>query len=92
MIVRIVGEDQYEVPDGHRERLNELDNAVVAAVDKGDEAGFEHCFTSLLDFVRTEGTLVPTQDSPESDVFIPFPDITLEEAREHFTGEGVVAD
>ena len=31
MIVRIAGEDQYELPDDHADRLNDLDNEAVAA-------------------------------------------------------------
>ena len=35
MIVRISGEGQYELADDQRERLNELDNQAVAAVEAG---------------------------------------------------------
>ena len=56
MIVRISGEDQYELPDSDSERLNELENAVVAAVEGGDEDGFADAFTALLDYVRAHGT------------------------------------
>ena len=34
MIVRILGEGQYDVPDDALDRLNELDPAVVASVDE----------------------------------------------------------
>ena len=40
MIVRISGEDQYELADEDYDRLNELENAVVAVVEGGDEDGF----------------------------------------------------
>jgi hypothetical protein len=39
MIVRISNEGQYRLDDGHLARLNELDDAVVAAVDADDEDG-----------------------------------------------------
>ena len=38
VIVRISGEGQFELPDEDAERLNELDNEAVAAVEAGDEA------------------------------------------------------
>jgi len=38
MIVRISGEGQWQLADSVRERVNELDNAAVAAVEAGDEA------------------------------------------------------
>ena len=41
MIVRIATEGQYEIPDEDADRLNELDNEVVAAVEAGDEERFQ---------------------------------------------------
>ena len=40
MIVRILGEGQYDVADEALDRLNELDAAVEAAVEAGDETAF----------------------------------------------------
>ena len=37
MIVRISGEGQFRLPDEDADRLNELDNEAVAAVEAGDE-------------------------------------------------------
>ena len=44
MIVRIATEDQYRLPDEDAERLNELDNERVAAVEAGDEDRFHELF------------------------------------------------
>ena len=44
--------------DGDTARLNELDNAVVAAVEAGDEERFASSFATLLDYVRANGTRV----------------------------------
>jgi hypothetical protein len=41
VIVRISGEGQYRLDDDHHGRLNELDDAVVAAVDAGDAAAYQ---------------------------------------------------
>ena len=38
MIVRVLGEGQWRVDDGLRERLQELDEQVSRALDAGDEA------------------------------------------------------
>ena len=37
MIVRISGEGQFEVPEGHVDELNRLDDDLTKAVDSGDE-------------------------------------------------------
>ena len=38
MIVRISGQGQFKLPDEDEERLNELDNRAVSAVEQGDVA------------------------------------------------------
>ena len=40
MIVRILGEGQYDVADDALDRLNELDAALEPRVEAGDEAAF----------------------------------------------------
>ena len=80
MIVRIFGEEQYRVDDATRERLNELDNAVVAVVENGDEDGFEASYKELLDFVRSQGERLGDDELAGSDLILPPADISLEEA------------
>ena len=38
MIIRILSEGQFEVPDAELDGLNELDAALESAVESGDEA------------------------------------------------------
>ena len=45
MIVRISGEGQFRLPDEDADRLNELDNRAVAAVEQGDETGFRELWS-----------------------------------------------
>lgn len=92
MIVRISGEDQYEVPDSEAGRLNELENGVAALVEGGTEDGFAQAYRELLDFVRSHGTRVGDDDLASSDVILPPSDLTFEEAGREFTGEGLIPD
>ena len=92
MIVRISGEDQYRLDEDLHARLNELDAAVVGAVDAGDEATFKSSFTQLLDFVRSNGSVVGDEEIETSDLILPPDDITLAEAAAEFTGEGLIPD
>jgi hypothetical protein len=92
VIVRIATEDQYRLPDGVAGRLNELDNEVVAAVEAGDEDRFHALFEQMLDLVRTEGHLLDADDLEGSDVIMPPPDLSFEEARGEFSGEGLIPD
>ncbi|HEY7074768.1 MAG TPA: hypothetical protein VH418_05345 [Solirubrobacteraceae bacterium] len=92
MIVRIATEGQYRLGDGDRERLNELDNDAVAAVDGGDEDRFHAVFEEMLELVRRDGERLGDDELEESDLIIPPPDITFVEAGEHFTGDGLIPD
>jgi hypothetical protein len=92
MIVRISEEGQFELADDLHGRLNELDDATVAAVDAGDEAAYDTSFTALLDFVRANGTVVADDDLRGSDVILPPADLSFTEAGADFTGDGLVPD
>ena len=92
MIVRISGEDQYRLDDSDADRLNELENAVIAAVDGGDDDAFANAFPALLQFVRSRGTPVEEDELETSDLILPPADVTLEEASREFTGEGLIPD
>jgi hypothetical protein len=92
MIVRISGEDQYRLPDGDSERLKELEEAVLAVVEGGREDGFSNAYRALLEYVRAEGTPIGEEELETSDVILPPPDLTFEEAGREFTGEGLLPD
>ena len=93
MIVRIATEGQYELVDGElAAQLNALDNDAVAAVEAGDEARFADLFGQIVRFVREHGTRLGDDDLRGSDVIVPPPDTSFEEARHEFSGDGLIPD
>ena len=92
MIVRIATEDQYRLPDADAERLNELDNQTVAAVEADDEDRFHALFEEMLQLVRTDGHKLSDDELEESDVILPPPDLSFVEAANEFTGDGLIPD
>jgi hypothetical protein len=92
MIVRISGEEQYELADDQADRLNELEHVVIDVVDGGREAEFSAAYQALLDFVRAGGSVVGDDDIHTSDVILPPSDLTFAEAGREFTGEGLIPD
>lgn len=94
MIVRILNEGQYRLNDDVRERVNELDNEVVAALERGDEDAFHEAFEQLLQLIRAQGQPLEDDELEGSDVLIPPADTSFEEARtdEAFAGEGLIPD
>ncbi len=92
MIVRVSGEGQFRLPDEDAERLNELDNRAVSAVEAGDEDGFKELWGQMLELVRADGNAVDDDELVESDVILPPRDVTFAEAKGEFTGEGLIPD
>ena len=92
MIVRVLGEGQFRLPDGDAERLNELDNRAVSAVEAGDENGFSELWGEMLELVKADGNAIAEDELVESDVILPPRDITFAEAKGEFTGEGLIPD
>jgi hypothetical protein len=90
VIVRILGEGQYDVSDGSVAALNELDDAVEAAVASGDEAAFRSALEALLVGVREHGTRHPDDSLDESDLILPPDDATIDEVRELLAGDGLI--
>jgi hypothetical protein len=92
MIVRILGEGQWDLDEAHLEALNVLDAAVEEAVAAGDEAAFSQGLAALLHAVRTQGTRLEDDSLEESAMILPMSDATLEEVRGLLTEEGLVPD
>jgi hypothetical protein len=92
VIVRISGEGQYKLPDEDAGRLNELDNAAVAAAEAGDTGRFAELWNEMLELVERDGEAVGDDELVESDVILPPRDISFEEAVGEFTGDGLIPD
>jgi hypothetical protein len=92
VIVRISGEGQFKLPDEDAERLNELDNRAVAAVEQGDETGFKELWSQMLELVASDGNAVDSEELIESQVIMPPRDISFQEAKAEFNGDGLIPD
>jgi len=92
VIVRISGEGQFRLPDEDAGRLNELDNRAVAAVEQGDEDGFRELWSEMLELVGSDGNALDDDELVESDVILPPRDVSFEEAKGEFSGEGLIPD
>jgi hypothetical protein len=92
MIVRLMGEGQYELDKMHLDEINTIDNALVKIVDRGDEDNFKVEFRRLTETLRKYGKKIPDDVLKPSDVIIPPEDLTLEEAKKIFKGDGLIED
>jgi hypothetical protein len=90
MILRILGEGQFEVPEERMEELNRLDEEVQAAVDADDADGFTRALARLITGVRTAGRELPDDYLGPSDLVLPGPDATIGDVREVLGDEGLI--
>lgn len=81
MIVRILNEGQWDVGDHLVDELNSLDDAVERAVRAADQQALAAALTSLLDKVRSAGTVVPDDDLRDSDLILPDVDASLDDVQ-----------
>jgi hypothetical protein len=81
MIVRILGEGQFDVPDADRATIEELGDVLTAAVDGHDEGAFTSSLAALIDAVRRTGTELAPDSFTSSDLVVPFSDATLAETQ-----------
>jgi hypothetical protein len=90
VIVRIMGEGQYDLADGHVNALNHLDGKIEKAVEDGDEESFRAGLDELLAAIRVAGRQLPDDALLDSDLMLPPADATLEEVRELLGDEGLI--
>jgi hypothetical protein len=90
VIIRVLGEGQYDVADHALDRLNELDSAVEAAVAASDEAAFTAALEALLDGVRTVGVPHDLDSLDESDLILPPAGASIDEVREMLDDDGLI--
>ncbi|MGH3166249.1 MAG: PspA-associated protein PspAA [Trebonia sp.] len=89
MIVRILGEGQFELDEAQAKVLASLDAELTATVDRGDEAGFKKALTAAVTTVRSVGSVVPHDSLAASEVILPSPDASLDEVRKLLADDGV---
>jgi hypothetical protein len=90
VIVRILGEGQFDVPDETLEDLNEQDDRLVAAIDADNTAAYSDALAALLAGVRASGRPLPDDYLGPSELVLPGADATMEDVRALLREEGLI--
>ncbi|WP_405612339.1 hypothetical protein [Streptomyces sp. NBC_00076] len=90
MIVRIMGEGQVRLADGHLTELNKLDDELLAEMENGDGPGFRRTLEALLSKVRELGEPLPDDSLEPSELILPSQDATLEDVQELLSDDGLI--
>jgi hypothetical protein len=90
VIVRVIGDGQYEVGDDVISDLEALDEQAVAALDRSDEGELDRCLEKMAQLVRDRGSELTDDTLAPSEIVIPPSDLTLDETRRLFSDEGLI--
>ena len=93
-IVRIMGHGQFNVDSKTLQRLNEIDDMLVQLVntDRPDDNEFKKHLIELTALVEKNGKRVDSKQIIQSDIILPSADLSVDEAKRLFIGEGVVPE
>ena len=93
-IVRIMGHWQFTVDNRTLKRLNDLDNAIVELVstERFDDVEFKKKLTELNHIVIKDGKPLDPHEIIKSDIILPSTDLSIDEAKKLFMGEGVIPE
>lgn len=92
MIVRIMGEGQFQVSSSLLDELNVIDNRIVDYVAKENESDFKKELGKLVAAIKENGKPLDDAEIVESDIIVPPGDLTMKEAAGIFRGEGLIED
>jgi hypothetical protein len=92
VIVRLMGEGQFQASQDLLARLNGLDEQAPDAADAGNEPELDRVLDEMWQLVQTEGERLADDDLSASDVVIPPSDLTLEETQRLFSEQGLIPD
>jgi len=93
-IVRIMGHGQFTVDSKTLKKLNDIDNAMVELVSKerSDDVEFKKRLTELNNMVVKNGKPLDPREIIKSDIILPSADLSIDEAKRLFRGEGVIPE
>ena len=91
MIVRILGEGQFDVPASCEEELEALDQKLFSAVEAGDAQRCSEALAAVIGEVRSSCKPLASEEIRPSDLVLPDSDASLDEVREMLQGQGLLA-
>ena len=71
MIVRILDDGQYEVPDADTAVIDQLDTELIDAVEAGDDSRYHQLVADIVETVHHRGRQLPADHLGPSHLIIP---------------------
>jgi hypothetical protein len=94
-IVRIMGQGQFKIKEDIVKRINEIDDTIVQILQnesKSDDQNYRAKITEIVETITSEGQKLEDKELVESDIIVPDTDISIDEAKKVFQGQGVILE
>jgi hypothetical protein len=103
IIIRVSGQGQFKVNREILDRINDIDNSIVNLLENTDLDGdannikvkqkeLNGKINEIINLIRTNGMPLDDKEITQSQIMIPSPDISVDEAKKIFSGEGIIDD
>lgn len=97
VIARIAGRGQFKINKETLNKINKIDDLIVGVVKndsdkKKQERELGEKLNEIIGLISAEGKRLEDNEIIQSTVVIPSPDISLEEAKKIFVGEGILPE
>lgn len=92
MIIRIMGEGQYQASEALCNELNKIDNHIVTLVEEGKVEEYRKELARLISEIKEKADPIDPKEIVESDIIVPPGDLSFEEAKVIFKGIGIIED
>ncbi len=90
MIIRILGEGQFQLDDNLVDKVNKIDNKIVNHVSQGNRLEYARDLANLISTIKELAEPLDPVEILPSDIIIPPSDLSFEEARKVFCDEGLI--
>ena len=99
-IVRVAGHGQFKVAKSTINKINDIDNQIVDILNKDTnndnkiayEKEFRKKLLEMVNLITTEGKPLAHKELIESHIILPTADLSIEEAKKIFKGEGLIPE
>jgi hypothetical protein len=94
-IVRIMGQGQFRINGDTVKTINEIDDAIVQILQnesKADDQEYRTKVAEIVQTIKSKGQKLQDKELIESDIIVPDTDISIDEAKKVFQGEGIIPE
>ena len=101
MIIRISGQGQFKVSSDILDKINEIDNSIVALIENVSlgssdrslvQKELQSKLTEMKNLITSRGQSLDDKEIVESDIIVPDSDLSIDEASKIFKEEGLISN